>query len=396
MPLPISAALITPKARLEAVKPVSVMAAKPQPPKAAPQIGALRQLSISHPSSLFDGSVLSAPSVDDTPSLSEPVAAARRRDVSVRFNSRLARWTGVSAVWSLYRDGILVQRHAARLADPALSPARRAASARLLASYGRLESVPALGFAVENDASARVRRAAKAALLQVALPAEAKLLRALKTNPRPSAREAAATALSWIVRHEASARTVEALADAGMLDPSEDVRLSAIRSLSLARAPRALASLEWMLVRETRPHMRSALELAAAEARRRDAGAALLRPASDEDLSDTRGPLHEVALKRATAVASVFVAVALIGGFVTGSVALKADAMHLAADQLLNVAALFAIWMARRPPNSRKSYGYLKVESIVGLLGSGAIAFMGWEMGGEAWHRFFEPGAAAT
>ena len=33
---------------------------------------------------------------------------------------------------------------------------------------------------------------------------------------------------------------------------------------------------------------------------------------------------------------------------------------------------------------------------MVGLLGATAIAFMGFEMGVEAWHRLFTPGAAAT
>jgi len=182
-----------------------------------------------------------------------------------------------------------------------------------------------------------------------------------------------------------------------MIDLSEDTRLAAIRSLSLAQSPKALASLEWMLNKESRPHMRSALELAVSEARRRHSGLSLHRHRPpEEELSDTRGPLHEVALKRALAVAVFFVAIEMIGGFVTGNVALKADAMHLAADQMINGAALFSIWMARRPPNSRKSFGYLKVESVVGLLGSAAIAFMGFEMGVEAWHRLFAPGEAAT
>ncbi len=321
----------------------------------------------------------------------------RRRDLPQRFAGRLARWTGAAALWSIYRDGFLIQRHASRLNDQALPAARRVASARSLASLGRIEAVPTLDRVYENDPSPRVRRAALVAMIRLARDAQPRLVLALKTYPRSGARERAATMLSWVVRHSDATEAVEALADAGMLDPVEDVRLAALRSLALARSSKALAALEWMRGHDARPHMRSALELSVAEARRRQAGTGLqrYRPPEDE-FEDASGSLHEVALKRAIAVASLFVAVEMIGGFMTGNVALKADSMHLAADQLINGAALFSIWMARRPPNSRKSYGYLKVESIVGLLGSAAIAFMGVEMGVEAWHRLFTPGAAAT
>lgn len=405
MPLDVS---VTPKANLEAVKPIiavpasvsvvlpalhAVKAAKPQPPQATPWMD-------SSASALFDGSSLRAPATGDDPGSANDVPEARnpsRRDFTARFTSRLARWTGVAAVWSIYRDGILLQRHAARLNDQSLSPARRVVSARLLGSLGRVETLPTLGAAAENDPSSTVRRAALGALAAIASAAEPRLIRSLKKNPFSASRERAATLLAWVVEHADASEAVEALAAAGMLDRSEDVRLAAIRSLSLARNPKALSTLEWMRRRESRPHMRSALELAVVETRRRAAGLGLhaYRPPDDE-LADASGPLHEVALKRALAVSAVFVAVEMIGGFVTGNVALKADAMHLAADQLINAAALFSIWMARRPPNSRKSYGYLKVESVVGLLGSAAIAFMGLEMGVEAWHRLFAPGAAAT
>lgn len=355
-------------------------------------------------SQFFDGIAIRSAASSDTSNQPDAVPAAaripRRRDLPQRFTSRLARWTGAAAVYSIYRDGVLVQRYASRLADPSLPPSRRAASARLLASLGRIESVPTLGYAQETDSSPRVRRAALSALLHLTRSAEPKLLRALKTNPFSGSREAAASSLSWLVRHSESPDAVEALAAAATLDPSEDVRLAAIRALTLAKSPKALASLEWMLRNESRPHMRSSLELAVNEARGRISSSALSfhrhEAAAEDDLSDTRGPLHEVALKRALAVSVVFVAIELIGGFVTGNVALKADAMHLGADQLINAAALFSIWMARRPPNSRKSYGYLKVESVVGLLGAAAIAYMGFEMGIEAWHRFFAPGEAAT
>ncbi|MBI5245703.1 MAG: cation diffusion facilitator family transporter [Elusimicrobia bacterium] len=387
-------AALIPNAVAFAVPVAHPNTAKPSPPLAAPGMAPAQS------SVFFDGAIIrSAASAGDEPENDPKPAFTPRqpRDLPQRFTSRLARWSGAVALYSIYRDGVLVQRYASRLNDTSLPPARRAVAARMLSSLGRVETIPALGWAHENDPSPRVRRAALAALIRLARAAEPKLIRTLSKNPRSGPREAAATTLAWLVRHDDAPAAVEALSDAGALDPSEDARLAAIQALSTARSPKAHAALEWMRSREERPHMRSALELALVEARRRQTGPGLqaYRQPPDE-LADTRGPLHEVALKRALVVASLFAVVELIGGFVTGNVALKADAIHLASDQLIGLAALFSIWMSRRPPNSRKSYGYLKVESVVGLAGSAMIAFMGFEMGMEAWHRFFTPGAAAT
>lgn len=401
---------LVPSALSVAVKPSLAAASKPALPvsgsPAAPSgtvvVRALTPALISDGAALFDGAI-SAASAPEGPASGDAVPVGRsprHREVPRRFTSRLARWTGVAALYSIYRDGVLVQRFAANLEDKSAPTSRRASAARLLGSLGRLEAVPTLAQAHENDPVPRVRRLALEAMLRILDENAASLMRSLKAHPRSGARGQAAATLGWLVgRSESPAalEALEALGVAAMLDRAEDVRLAAITALAGAKSPRALATLEWMRANETRPHMRSAIELALADARRRAATVGLqrYRPPED-DFADARGPLHEVALKRALAVSAVFVAIELVGGFTTGSTALKADATHLAADQLINAAALFSLWMGRRPPNSRKSYGYLKVESVVGLLGAGAIAVMGGEMAVEAWHRVFSGGAPLT
>ncbi|UPT73217.1 MAG: HEAT repeat domain-containing protein [Elusimicrobiota bacterium] len=164
------------------------------PTSDAPQARALPDAS-----ALFDGS-RAAPSIADKDGDNPtPVRIPRLHPVGQRFTSRLARWTGAAAVYSLYRDGVLVQRYVARLTDRGSPPARRAAAARLLGSLGRVETIPTLGWAHENDPSPRVRRAALASLLHVARAAEPKLVRTLATSPRSGSRQAAATTLSWLV-----------------------------------------------------------------------------------------------------------------------------------------------------------------------------------------------------
>ncbi len=318
-PLALKAVVAVNPAAAKAVSPsIVVTAAKPSVPA--------EQISV-QAAALFDGaSRLSAPSTPDPvdgkateSGVTQAEEVLDRRDrLPRRFTSRLARWTGVAALYSVWRDGVLVQRYAAKLSDRSSPPSRRATSARILASLGRVEAVPTLALAQDGDPSPRVRRIARAAMLAILRESQPKLIRTLRISPFASSRQAAAATLSWLSRYVESPDVVEALANAAALDRVEDVRLAAISALSVARGPRALAALEWMNSTETRPHMRSAL-------------------------------------------------------------------------------ALFSIWMSRRPPNSRKSYGYLKVESLVGLLGAAMIGFMGWEMATDAWARAFGgAGEAAT
>src|SRR6266446_1857186 len=56
-----------------------------------------------------------------------------------------------------------------------------------------------------------------------------------------------------------------------------------------------------------------------------------------------------------------FLVVELIAGFWTGSLALLADAAAVAL-------ALFATWIAARPPTPAKTYGYYRAEILAALV----------------------------
>jgi len=114
------------------------------------------------------------------------------------------------------------------------------------------------------------------------------------------------------------------------------------------------------------------------------------------DHSHPEGGAHESALKRAMAAASFFIAIEMLGGYLTGNAALIADSLHLAADQVIIAAALFSAWLSRRPPSPSRPNGFRKAEAVVGLLAAALIGFTGIHMGVEAWERFLEPAAAAT
>lgn len=86
-----------------------------------------------------------------------------------------------------------------------------------------------------------------------------------------------------------------------------------------------------------------------------------------------------------------FMIAEVIGGMVSGSLALIADAGHMLTDTV----ALFLAWLGfrlgRRPPDTRRSFGYSRLEVLAGLLNALSLfALVGW-IAYEAVNRFFDP-----
>ena len=73
----------------------------------------------------------------------------------------------------------------------------------------------------------------------------------------------------------------------------------------------------------------------------------------------------------------------VVGGLLTGSLALVADAAHGLTDATGLGLALMAATLATRPATSRRSYGWLRAEALAalvnGLLVSGLAAWVLWE-----------------
>ena len=66
----------------------------------------------------------------------------------------------------------------------------------------------------------------------------------------------------------------------------------------------------------------------------------------------------------ALAITSVFLVAEVAGGILTNSLALLADAGHMATDVAALGLSLFAIWLARRPATPERSFGYLRAEIL--------------------------------
>ncbi len=88
-------------------------------------------------------------------------------------------------------------------------------------------------------------------------------------------------------------------------------------------------------------------------------------------------------------VAFLFVEVA--GAFWSGSLALLADAGHMLTDAASLGLALFAIWVAARPPTPAKTYGYYRAEILVALVNALVLLVVaGWILV-EAYRRLLAP-----
>lgn len=81
----------------------------------------------------------------------------------------------------------------------------------------------------------------------------------------------------------------------------------------------------------------------------------------------------------------------IYGGLASGSLALLADAGHMAIDAAAMLLSLFAIWIARKPPSTDKTYGYYRAEILAALINGALLILVSLWIFWEAWHRVSEP-----
>jgi cobalt-zinc-cadmium efflux system protein len=67
-------------------------------------------------------------------------------------------------------------------------------------------------------------------------------------------------------------------------------------------------------------------------------------------------------------VTSAYFATELVGGYLTGSLALLSDAVHMLTDIAALCLGLLTLWISTRPASSAKTYGYLRAEILGALL----------------------------
>ena len=93
------------------------------------------------------------------------------------------------------------------------------------------------------------------------------------------------------------------------------------------------------------------------------------------------------------ALTAAFMLVELAAGFWTGSLALLADAGHMLTDAGGLALALFATWIAARPPTPAKTYGYYRAEILAALVNALILLVVAGGILLEAWRRWESPSA---
>jgi cobalt-zinc-cadmium efflux system protein len=89
----------------------------------------------------------------------------------------------------------------------------------------------------------------------------------------------------------------------------------------------------------------------------------------------------------------VMLVVEAAGGLWSGSLALLADAGHMMVDALALLLAFIGAWMATRPADARRSYGYGRMEVLVGFVNAlSQFVLVGWIIY-ESIMRLMHPGA---
>ncbi|MEU6402335.1 cation diffusion facilitator family transporter [Streptomyces sp. NPDC046985] len=103
---------------------------------------------------------------------------------------------------------------------------------------------------------------------------------------------------------------------------------------------------------------------------------------------------HRGTLRTALCITLTVMAVEIVGGVLADSLALIADAAHMATDALGLGMALLAIHFASRPPSDSRTFGYARAEILAALANCLLLLGVGGYVLYEALQRFFTPEGA--
>ncbi len=96
------------------------------------------------------------------------------------------------------------------------------------------------------------------------------------------------------------------------------------------------------------------------------------------------------------ALVAAYTAAEAVGGWLTNSLALLADAGHMLSDAGSLGLALFALWMARRPPTAQRTFGYHRMEILAALVNGAALVAIAVFIAVEAIARLAQPPEVAA
>ena len=108
------------------------------------------------------------------------------------------------------------------------------------------------------------------------------------------------------------------------------------------------------------------------------------------DHAEARGA-NRRALGLALAITAAYTVAEVVGGLLTGSLALLADAAHMLSDNFSIGLALLAVWLASRPTTSQRTFGYQRAEILAALANGVTLVAVSIWIFVEAYRRFQQP-----
>ena len=82
---------------------------------------------------------------------------------------------------------------------------------------------------------------------------------------------------------------------------------------------------------------------------------------------------HEKPLWWAFGLTTAFLIAEVIGGLLTNSLALLSDAAHMGTDVIALAISLFAVRMSRKAPDTKRTYGFARMEAIGAMINGGML-----------------------
>jgi cobalt-zinc-cadmium efflux system protein len=90
-------------------------------------------------------------------------------------------------------------------------------------------------------------------------------------------------------------------------------------------------------------------------------------------------------------VTAIFMVAEIVGGLISNSLALLADAGHMFTDVAALGLSVFAMRLAKAPPTGKRTFGYVRLEILAALVNGAALLVISGFIFVEAWHRVREP-----
>ncbi len=96
-------------------------------------------------------------------------------------------------------------------------------------------------------------------------------------------------------------------------------------------------------------------------------------------------------LKWVLIITALFMVAEIVGGLLSGSLALLADSGHMFTDAAAIGLSLFAMRIAQRPPNTKRTFGYVRLEILAALVNGATLLAIAGLIVFEAWQRLRDP-----